>query len=211
MMYGIVVYREEDWERAAEESSLAFNAVLRNHAHDTLSIADFMEWEQIPRDDMQMRMLCSEDFAKWFPTTETGYRMALVQYAGTALTRLPPLVVASYLGQEFVDCCPRTEISRRQFLMTTRKDTYDDCYSELKALGAMHPHLAIMGMPLAMAYYRHGYGLRNAEIFCADNGDIVTIMCPLRGTFWDTMVQARNEGLNIWRRSTLKGITDAKD
>lgn len=211
MMYGILVYKEEEWERATEESSLAFNAVIRNHAHDTLSIADFMEWEQIPRADMQMRLLCTEDFAKWFPTAETGYKLALVQYAGTALAKLPPLVVASYLGQEFVACCPRTEISRMQLITKTRMDTFDDTYYELKAFGMFSPHLAIMGMPLAMTYYHHGDCLRNAEIFCADNGDIVTIACPLRGNFWVTMVKARNEGLAIHRVNTIKGVIDAKD
>lgn len=211
MMYGILVYKEEEWERATEESSLAFNAVIRNHAHDTLSIADFMEWEQIPRADMQMRLLCTEDFAKWFPTDEPGYKLALVQYAGTALTKLPPLVVASYLGQEFVACCPRTEISRMQLMMKTRKDTYDDIYLELNAFRIFSPHLAIMGMPLAMAYHQHGDGLRDAEIFCADKGNVVTIVCPLRGTFWDRMVEARNEGLAIRRVNTIKGVTDAED
>jgi hypothetical protein len=203
MMYGILVYKEAEWERAAEESSLAFNAVLRNHAHDTLSIGDFMEWEQTPRADMQMRLLCTEDFAKWFPTTEPDYKLALVQYAGAALTNLPPLVVASYLGKEFVNCCPRTEISRMQLITKIRMDTYDDgWYSELRAMGKMSPHLAIMGMPLAMAYYRQGEALRKADFFCAHNGDIASIVCPLRGDFWDRMVEARNEGLAI-RRSNL--------
>lgn len=206
MMYGILVYKEAEWERAAEESSLAFNAVLRDHASNELSEAAYADWLVEPRSDMQMRILCTEDFAKWFPTDVEGLKVSLVQYAGNCIAGLSPLVVASYLGREFVECCPRTEISRMQLITKTRMCTYDDYYSELHALGKMSPYLAIMGMPLAMAYYRHGDGLRNAELFCSNNGDIASIVCPLRGDFWNRMVRAQNEGFSIRRVNTFKVV-----
>lgn len=206
MMFGILVYQGDQWELAAEETSMAFNAVLRDHARKELSEAAYADWLAEPRGDMQMRILCTEDFAKWFPTNVVGLKLSLVHYAGNCIAGLSPLVVASYMGEEFLASCPRTELTKMWLRGKIKRDSDDDQYEHLRSLGEVDPYRAIIGMPLAMAYYGQGGVPKESEIYCGNVNKVVTWACPKRGPFFDRMLDAYNDGMEIRRVNAIKVV-----
>lgn len=201
-MYGIIIYEDGDDIRAIEESTRAFNQIIREHAQSELGTG-FDAWDALPVTDMQVRVLCVEDFAKWFPTSVTGLKFLMVWYAGSRLQQLSRRVLFTYMGRGFASAFPKRKFLEKQLRTVVRMDSYDDKYVQLKALNSVSPYLAAIGFPLAMSYFRHCGIPRDTICYRDDDGEMLTLSCKLVGEFFDTMRQSHLDGVAIRMKKSL--------
>lgn len=201
-MYGIIIYDNGDADRAIDESTKAFNQIIREHAQATLGHG-FEAWDAIPRGDMQMRILCLEDFAKWFPTSIQNLKFLMVSYAGTRVQPLSERVLFTYMGTDFARAFPSNKLRELQLRSVVRFDSCDDKYARLNSLDRVSPYLAAIGFPLAMAYFGHGGIPKDTLCYRDDDGEMLTLSCPVVGDFFETMLKSHLEGVAIRAKSKI--------